>query len=745
MSYATFLADPRRRDIFLVELYPWNTSTDATTTLYYSTDQYVTLPSDTPSNQVYTAAVLTGLNREASTDIPGTFAVLSDIRAGEIRIGNLSGALDALKSYAWDGRRAVVKHLGYFGDGSRLAYADAGVLFDGEIATFLCGMDAGTLYLREPEERFNQPVTSRKFRGTRYCLDFDGASAYVDHGSPAKADITGVLTIEGWAYFEANGVLYPVAGWRGTAAPFRINRTASNTIQINDTGSFSLTSTYTTTAKRWLHIAWVIESATAATLYVYDAVADTETIETFTGTGFTSRASAATATFRFSGSAFLDGILDDWRVWNVARTASEIRGARHRPLTSSEAGSSDLKLYVKFDDGTGTTVTDSSGTPSNGTITGDAKWAWAMEGDEGLAGTPKPDAWGACENVPLVYVDLPGDTYFVCSTAANAINAVYEGAYEGITAGTAYTDLRTFLAATTTAGQFDTMIYEGGTYVRLSDSPTLPLTADIEGDASGSGYVSTAATIARRIVTSRGTAPLSDPSEIDTSSFTALDSDNSSTIGLYVDGTGTIADAVNEVLASVGAVGFFNRTDRKFHVERFEGVSGSSVLTLDATNVLTMEPLDAALPVWLGSVGYRKSFLVMSDTDIAGSATGERRLFVSREYRTTDFRDSGILTDHPRALTADWPTLLTTEAAAQTEAARRGAIFGVAREAWRIKANTEGTQVDRLDVVTLDYEDLTRLGVVQQRFGYASGGKDFVVLGFGEVTEDGTTMLEVWG
>lgn len=169
------------------------------------------------------------------------------------------------------------------------------------------------------------------------------------------------------------------------------------------------------------------------------------------------------------------------------------------------------------------------------------------------------------------------------------------------------------------------------------------------------------------------------------------------------------------------------------------------MLTLDSTNIISLEALDTALPVWLGSVGYRKNFRVLEPGEIVGSATGERRLFASQEFRYSDFRDEGVLTDHKRARQADWPTLLVTEATAQAEAARRGVIFGVAREAWRIIANTAGTQVERLDKVTIDYEDLTRLGVLQQRFGYAAGGKELAVLGYGENPENGTTMLEVWG
>lgn len=746
-AYQTFLADPLRRDIFLVELYPYDPDTEATTTLYCSSDEYFTLPSETPASTVYEPIAVNGINREAASVVPGTTGILPLAHGGELRLSNLYGALDSWRDYHWDGRRCVVKHTGVSRTG-RLAHADAQVLFDGEIGAFLPGVDDATIYLRNPEARFDHPITSKVFRGTRYCLYFDGATHYVSHGAPAKLDITAALTVEGWFYFDDTGTAVRIAGWTGgTAWPFRLERDATNHLKLVDSASFALTSTLTVTSKRWYHIAWIVESATAARLLVYDSVADTENEETFSGASYTSRAAiSGSPTFYLGSTAnFFEGLQDDVRVWSSARTADEIRAARHRPLTTTEAALSALELYAKLDDGTGATVTDSAASAANGTITGTPAWYWAMEGDEAMAGTPKPDAWGLCENVPLVDVGLPTPVQFIASTEIEALDELYEGGYSNYTAGTAYTDLVTFLAASTAVGAYDTLIYPGGSYVRTKSRPTKPMTADVQGDASGSGYVSTAGAIARRILTTRGPSPLTDPTELDTTSFSGLDTDNSSAVGYYSTGEELISEAVAFVLGSIGAVGFPRRSDQKFKVQRFEGVSGASVLTLSEQNLVEIQPLDVELPVWLGAVLYRKNWKPLSGDQISGAVDADRRRFLESEYRRAETRSDSVRTLHPRAQAVEWPGNLSTQAAAIAEAQRRFALFSTQARGFRVKADLDAVETDRLYVVTLTYNDLDRLGVSQARFGLTTAGEDFVALGFAEETEDGLTQLEIWG
>jgi len=54
----------------------------------------------------------------------------------------------------------------------------------------------------------------------------------------------------------------------------------------------------------------------------------------------------------------LTGKLDEFRIWNVARTASEIADHYRLILSGEQAG---LVAYYHFDDGSGMTALDSSG------------------------------------------------------------------------------------------------------------------------------------------------------------------------------------------------------------------------------------------------------------------------------------------------------------------------------------------------------------------------------------------------
>lgn len=746
-AYDDFLSDPLRRDVFLVELHPWDPVTQQTVTLRYASDEYVTLPSETPANTVYTPAAIEGVNRESIAVVARTTGLLPETAGGEVRIGNLYGDLDTWAALRWDGRRCVIRHTGFSTRFGRLAHADARVLYDGEIAGALPGLDEGTVYLPQPEARFDDDLTTKVFRGTRWCLYFDGSTHYVTYASATKLELTAALTVEAWVYFDSTGADAVLLGWEGTGRPFRLRRTAAGKLELADSGTFSLLSTMTAPTKSWLHVTWIVESATAARLLVYDDTTGRETVETFTGTGFLSRAAASSADFRLgAASDTLDGLLDDVRIWSVARTVEQIHAARHRPLSDDEQTLTELALYAPLDDGTGSAVSDESPSPLSGTLTGTPTWYWAMEGDVDLAGAKKPSAWGLVENIPLIDVDTPTHTHFAIDSPAEAILEVYEGGWTNYTVGNAYTDLVTFLAATTATGLYDTLTYPGGTYVRFKARPSLPATVDLKADASGSGYIETAGEIARRIATTRGSQPLADPGDLDTDSFDDLDTANSETVGYYSGDEGTVRDALDFVLGSVGALGFFRRSDGKFRVEQFSGIGPTALLELDERDIVSVEPILVELPLWRAEVLYQRNWRPLERREQSGALDDdpERRRFVAEEYRRAEHRDESIRTAHPRAEETEWPTGLATRAAAQAEAVRRFALFSGEPSGYQIRASLRGAELDRLQVVTLRVRDLSRYGIEQNRLDWATG-KDFVVLGAADVTAPGVCDLQLWG
>ena len=106
----------------------------------------------------------------------------------------------------------------------------------------------------------------------------------------------------------------------------------------------------------WTHIALVIDPASGKYfLYKNGALVETVTAST----GFNNHPNAI---LRFGA---IEGLMDDVRIWNVAKTANEIANNYNNELSGSEPG---LIGYWKLNEGSGTTVIDSAG-QNNGTIT----------------------------------------------------------------------------------------------------------------------------------------------------------------------------------------------------------------------------------------------------------------------------------------------------------------------------------------------------------------------------------------
>jgi hypothetical protein len=62
---------------------------------------------------------------------------------------------------------------------------------------------------------------------------------------------------------------------------------------------------------------------------------------------------------------YLPGTLDEVRIWNVARTASEIQATMNQTLTGSESG---LAGYWRLNEGSGQIVVDSTANGNNGQL-----------------------------------------------------------------------------------------------------------------------------------------------------------------------------------------------------------------------------------------------------------------------------------------------------------------------------------------------------------------------------------------
>ncbi|MBN2281939.1 MAG: choice-of-anchor D domain-containing protein [Candidatus Marinimicrobia bacterium] len=229
----------------------------------------------------------------------------------------------------------------------------------------------------------NGPVwtASGALGGSRQALDFDGTDDYVDCGNNASVQITGsALSVESWIYldnFEPNywdGTI--IDKWDATENGYGI-RCGGNGILSFNIGNGAdwyeiLSSSNALALNTWTHVAGVYDG-TNQNLYINGELVNSTNIGPITITN------AAAINLRFGigdlyPTRILDGKIDEVRIWNDARTQTEIQENMMKTLVGDEAG---LAAYYRFDQMDGTTVYDMTSNGNNGTLTNmDANTVW---------------------------------------------------------------------------------------------------------------------------------------------------------------------------------------------------------------------------------------------------------------------------------------------------------------------------------------------------------------------------------
>lgn len=756
-DYVTFLTDPNREDIYLVELYPYDPNTATTTTLRFSNREFRTRSNETPADTIWKANSDFVYSYSAPAIPPGTVGIVPSAVGGTITLGQKLGDLDYLNNYYWDGRRCVLKHGGRSKFGT-LDYSDFQTIRDGEIERATVGLDRVTITLKEKEDRFAHPVERRKLGGFGHCIEFNGTTGYVDFADPAKLKIVNALTIETWIIPYVVNTSQHILGWDNT--PFELYLDSSGKLNLEwakSSVTVTKTSDFTFEAEKRYHLGITV-SDTEVKFYIYDYAADSTTTETFTGTGFTGRDNpGASVAYRYGksygSSDYYDGQLWNTRIFNTTESASDIEARRFRPLTDTELALSSLKHYTPMSDGTGTTVTDTSSSPVSGSVGGTVNWRSTMTGlltgdeENGTGGQTVPNVFGKVYNYSPIPVDEARRIYQIHAGTINGLNGIYEGGYADIAPDNVYTTVETFLAGTTTASEYDILHWSCGTYIRLGSSAVLPITVDVEGD-DGAGLLNTVSDIVYHIITTRGPSPLAG-SEVDTSSFTTLETANDAAVGIVIENDMKIAEAVNALLGSIGAIGWFNRETGDFTVKRFDGVGATAAsVTLTECDVEesidSLRVLDVELPVYDVIVKFKKNWTVMGSESLAAAIKGMWRYgFSMTEWRKVASNHPSQLTPHPRAREMVLESMLQSYADAATEANRLYTLFSGVAQSVEVVIRNRVTTVDRLDVVAFSYRDLDENNDLQYRLNTDSSST-WVVLGIDDDAHSGTTKLTLW-
>lgn len=334
------------------------------------------------------------------------------------------------------------------------------------------------------------------------------------------------------------------------------------------------------------------------------------------------------------------------------------------------------------------------------------------EGSAELAGQAKPHCYGQVHNIEPVLVDATNYVYQVHDGAIQAIDAVYD-------AGVLLT-LTTDYTVDLSNGRFT-----------LVSAPNGVITADVKGSKPSGTYISTVADIIKHLVEEH--AGFTYPDDFDTASFTALNTANSSTVGVYDRETTNLFNILDRLINSIGGFYGFDR-DGKFHVGRVELPTGTAAVEFDSTNIIEVTRLASAVPNYQVRVNYNKNYRVMSESDFDPSISAANRDALLRDWTVEIAQDTNVLTPYPNSSALIVDTLLVGSSAAATEASRLLTIYKTQRDVYKILVKTQPYTLKLNDVVKITFN----------RYNLASG-KLFRVISIVEDAANNEVELELWG
>lgn len=233
------------------------------------------------------------------------------------------------------------------------------------------------------------------------ALQFDGVGEYVSIENSSTLNIGGPYTdrtIEAWFYCEdvSNSTKKQVIFEEGDATRGFNIYVYDGSLYVgawnDDSAESNWAGTWLSTAlvfsSTWHHIALRLEGGTdtptaGAFMGILDGIEfDTgDGAKVYAHTGGTNIGRTANTKFHDgvdnSTVTYFEGIIDELRVWNEARSNEEIRGNMFRQLSADAiAANSSLAAYFTMDHADGTNLRDFSGNLNDGTLNGMSNSNW---------------------------------------------------------------------------------------------------------------------------------------------------------------------------------------------------------------------------------------------------------------------------------------------------------------------------------------------------------------------------------
>lgn len=218
--------------------------------------------------------------------------------------------------------------------------------------------------------------------GNRYSLDFNGTDTYIK--TSLNNPITqNSFTIECFVYTDVTNQSKVIAGQFDSFGLCLTSGKIKAVIWDND-----WVTTYTLPTGRWVHVAFTFDGAIYSLYFdgiLQGTYSHPTSVPVKNSHPFTIGAWSAS-----TSENYFKGRISEVRLWNYARTSSEINSCMNKHLTGAEPG---LVGYWKLNEGTGSIVLDYSSNAKHGKINGGVSW---VDGQLVFTLRPSEGKYGGC-------------------------------------------------------------------------------------------------------------------------------------------------------------------------------------------------------------------------------------------------------------------------------------------------------------------------------------------------------------
>ena len=302
---------------------------------------------------------------------------------------------------------------------------------------------------------------------------------------------TNNITLEGWFKFDVNSAGFPMLigeAFSGDGkVTFCMHKHGNNInagFYLN--GWTVVTSASTIQYNTWMHIAATYDQ-TSIKIYINGNLDATLNTNAALPTG----AESWYIGKRWDNNEVFRGVMDEIRVWNIARTQAQIQASMNTSVPTNSTG---LRAYYKLDESAGTNTADATGNGYNGTLTNGS--TWQVPSTSILGGAQNTILWSPGGQTTNVITATTSGTYTAVVTSASGCSSapVSTSIIIGGVASSSQTVCPGLLPSPITLTNYNGTIQwqtsnDNVTFTNIAGQTTATLAANAIGIMAGTKYI----------------------------------------------------------------------------------------------------------------------------------------------------------------------------------------------------------------------------------------------------------------